>query len=306
LPKLRPLVGLLACLILAVVSPQVASQDHKQSLLTLLPTEHIADGWSRIDTARVYEGEDLFSFIDGGASLFLEYGFTRVLASEFQNGRNESITLEVYEMKDPSAAYGIYSIRSSERAMPIAIGQEGSMRTDYIMFWKGNYYVSVAGSDSTTECRAGLLTIARTVDGRLDGAGTRPQLVELLPKKGLLKSRYIRGTLGLSTVYAFDTKDIVRSPEASVGSYHNHSLFLLRYGSATETRQRMTDIESMLSSSDRFAPFRIEDNVITVKDRKHQTLCFSQAGLYIVIAMSSDESIAVSSCKKAAFSLSLR
>lgn len=306
MPTLKPVCGLFTCLILALVSTQVVSQDHKQSLLTLLPTEHVADGWSRTDTARMYEGDELFSFIDGGASLFLEYGFTRALAAEFQDTRNESITLEVYEMKDPGAAFGIYSLRSGERGAQIAIGQEGSMQTDYIMFWKGNYYVSIAASDSTTECRAGLLTIARTVDGRLANAGIKPQLVESLPKEGLLKTRYVRGILGLSTVYAFDTKDVVRSPEASVGIYRDHSLFLLRYGSVSETRQRMTDIESMLKSNGRFAAYHVQESVVTVKDRKDRTLCFSQAGLFIVIAVSSNESIAVSSCKKAASSSSLR
>jgi hypothetical protein len=269
------------------------------SLLSLLPVGTKIPGWSQVDTARVYRGEELFHFIDGGADLLFEYGFRQALAIEYQNGGGESINLEIYEMNDPGAAYGIYSIRFADGATPIDIGQEGTAHPYYIMFWKGRYYVSLAGSDSTQECRSGLEAIARVADKNIHEQGQKPLIVELLPKDKLLKQRYFRGFLGVSTMRLFDEKDMFHSTEGAIGTYEDHTMLVLRYGSAAEAEQRLAEISAYLQSHRLFRNYTYRDQVSTMTDSKNRVLSFGRSGARIVVSIASDDSIAQATCKQA-------
>jgi hypothetical protein len=292
--------------LIAVSISQSTSQNQTDSLFSLLPKDSITTGWSRVDTARIYRGEELFHLIDGGADLFFEYGFRQVMAVEYQNAGGESINLEIYEMNDPSAAYGIYSIRIADGATPISIGQEGSAHPYYIMLWKGKYYVSVAGSDSTQECRKGLEVIARGVDQNIPGRGQRPSIVELLPKEGLLTRKYFRGYLGVSTIRVFDEKDIFRSAEGAIGIYEDRTMLVLRYGNTAEAEQRLAEIKEYLKSNKRFQNYKHQDQISTAIDSKHRYLSFGQSGIYLVVAVSSVDSISQASCRGATLLLGTR
>jgi hypothetical protein len=44
-----------------------------QNISSILPDS--IEGWSFPDSSELYVGEDLYRLIDGGADIFLEYGF---------------------------------------------------------------------------------------------------------------------------------------------------------------------------------------------------------------------------------------
>ncbi|MEE4213509.1 MAG: DUF6599 family protein, partial [Bacteroidales bacterium] len=58
----------------------------------------------RIKSERTYTKESLFGYMNGGAELYLEYGFDRLVVSEIDIDGTE-YKLEVYKMDDPEAAY---------------------------------------------------------------------------------------------------------------------------------------------------------------------------------------------------------
>ena len=282
---------------------QADSQQHGGLLASLLPESGSIQRWSMPDTARIYRGTDLYRFIDGGADLFFEYGFGQALAADYQNTRGESINLEIYEMSDAGAAYGIYSVRSGEEAAPIDIGQGGSVHSYYIMFWKDRYFVSVAGSDSTAECRRGLEAIARAVDRKALTRGKKPDVLALLSPEKLLERRYVRGYLGLSTIHLFEADGMFPMHEGVVGTYRDHSIIIMRYANATEAHRRLETIGRDLKSNTRFRDYSNRDHMSTVRDGENQILCFARSGEYLVVAISSNEATAKISCKKTASTL---
>jgi hypothetical protein len=252
-----------------------------------------------VDTARTYEGRDLFLFIDGGADLFFEYGFRRALAAEYRDADSKSITLEIYEMNDPGAAFGIYSIRSGEEATFIEIGEGGSVFAYYIMFWKGRFHVSVAASDSTAGCRDGLMAIARAVDDNISEKGGTPDLLHFLPRTNLLNRQYFRGLLGLSSTRILDVNGIFPVLDGAVGTYSDHTMIFLRYGSAMETKRRLEDIRMYLESDKRFNRYQHDAQIISVVDNMSRAICVGQSGSHIIVSISSKREIAEASCKNA-------
>ncbi len=288
----------------ALFLPSRSAPQDGNALVRLLPQPASMSGWRSVDTPRVFEGEDLFSFIDGGASLFLEYGFRRALAAEYRNSQEETMNLEVYEMKDAGAAYGIYSVRCGGHPVAIEIGQNGTRQLHYIMFWKDKYYVSVAISDTSPQCESSMESLSRAIASNISTEGRRPPIMDKLPRDGLLKAVYARGMLALSTVYSFDSKDILQAPETGAGLYSNRTVIIARYEDSGSATSRFKALLGQLRVSDRYDKYRQEDVIATFLDRKSRTLCLLRLASYIVISISPQPSTAISSCRETASILS--
>ena len=98
---------LLSALLLTTLPPRPLLAMN-QGVLLLLPDSSETVGWHAPDSARVFVGNNLFLLIDGGAPVYLEYGFGQVVAQRYVNEKNERVSLEIYEMIDAGAAYGMF------------------------------------------------------------------------------------------------------------------------------------------------------------------------------------------------------
>ena len=297
-----PVVAML-CVMCALAA---AAGGQADSLLSLIPPAGSMKGWTQEDSARVYEGEGLYTFIDGGADLFFEYGFRRSLGVEYQNDPGQSIRIEIHQMSDPGAAYGIYSIRSGESPRHIDIGQGGCEHAYYIMFWKGPFYVSIAASDSTGECRNGIETLARAIDAAIPARAAIQPLAGLLPPQGLTKERYIRGFLGLLSTPAFGIAELFPAAEGVVGTYSNNLLVCMRYGDDRLAQERAGALSAALRSSDRVRASKVRESITRYSLRDNRTLCFARVGRYLVLSLSPAGSVADSSCRSASLRLRAR
>lgn len=62
-----------------------------------------------IENENVFVGPALWGYINGGADLYFEYGFEKVRAQKLIY-ENKRFSVDVYQMSDPEAAFGIFSI----------------------------------------------------------------------------------------------------------------------------------------------------------------------------------------------------
>lgn len=287
----------------AVIALAGAQHGGADSLQRLLPADGAIGGWTQEDTARVYEGQELYALIDGGADLFLEYGFRRSLAAEYQSVAGETIRLEIYQMSDAGAAYGIYTLRSGENPRRVDIGQEGCEHPYFIMFWKGPFYVSVASSDSTDRCRHGIESLAGVISAAITVRGVKPPLAGLLPLRDMKKAWYVRGFLGLLSTPAFGRNEFFPVADAVVGKYRDHLVAYMRYGDERLARERADAVSAALNSSDRARRSGMHNGIARYTLGDTRTLCSTSVGRYIVISLSSSESIADSTCLSASLQL---
>jgi hypothetical protein len=154
------------------------------------------------------------------------------------------------------------------------------------MFWKGRFYVSVAASDSTADCRKGMEAVARAVDQGLVAKGGIPRVVDLLPKEGLRRRGFVRGQLGLSSMRLPEIKGIPPFIDGVVGSYANYTTVILRYRSTLETEQHLSGINRSLRSDSRFSGIRIQDAITIGTERNHTNICLGMSDHYIVLTVS--------------------
>jgi len=103
------------------------------------PSE-IAD--AKISQERTFTKESLFGYMNGGAELYLEYGFDRLLVSELEV-KGKDLKVEVYRMPSVDMAFGIYSVNifRCDDSDPLC---QYYCQSDYqVQFHKGDYYVNI-------------------------------------------------------------------------------------------------------------------------------------------------------------------
>jgi len=258
-------------------------------LVRFLPQAADLTSWSPQGTPQRYRGEDLFLYIDGGAEIYHEYGFKQVIARDYRDRKDRTITLEIYEMASPESAFGMFTFKSSGRGSPESIGQDARLEDYYLNFWEGTCLVTVVGLDELAETREGILQIARAAEAKMRLTGTRPSVAETLPPEWKTSSRlvYIKGVLGLNNIYPFFPGDIFRFREGIAAERDKGKMFILAYPSAEEARRRFGEAEKAFAKSPSYTNVKsAEPGIMEAEDNKGNSMTVRIRGDRIEIAIS--------------------
>jgi hypothetical protein len=261
------------------------AQATESPLAGLLPDPSGLDGWTIKDEAQAYEGDDLYIYIDGGAEIYQEYGFKRVLAQDYWKGER-SISLEIFEMASPESAYGIFAFKRSKDGTTEGIGSADSMESYYMNFWKGRFLVTLTGMNQDEETMAGIKILARGVDKKIQDSADMPKLLGALPAEGLVPSsrKYLKGKLGLFNIYAFFTEDVFGLKEAVKADYIDGTeAFVFRYDSSDEAAGRFATLEKAFRESPKYRNFVEDQAIFRFEDENSRRFRVGLQGSYILM-----------------------
>ena len=152
--------------------------------------------WKAETEPLTYQGTELYTFMDGGAEVYLEYGFERLESQIYRRGEDE-ITVELYRMGD--GAYGMITFLRPVGAEKIAVGDAAFLSGYYLVFVKGPFLCAVTAQSEFPASREAVLEVAGGIASRLGGKATRPGIFALLPDSERIESteRQLRGPVGL-------------------------------------------------------------------------------------------------------------
>ncbi len=174
-----------------------------------LPEPGFAPGWATAGPARAFTGQDLFNQIDGGAELFLEFGFVRLRLQSYARGESE-LTLNAYEMEGPAPALGIYLMKMGRETPFPEVAARNSSEEVQLTVLKGRYFVQVDNLGDAPATRAEAAALANAF---LAGIADEPVATPLdaLPAEGRQpgSERLIRGPYGLQPYFTFGEGDIL-------------------------------------------------------------------------------------------------
>jgi hypothetical protein len=253
-----------------------------------LPGDQEAAGWVRDGEAQEFEGEALYTYIDGGAEIYEEYGFRRVIVQDYRSSGGTSVSLEIFEMETPAAAYGMFTFKRSGQGQSLDLGGGGELEAYYLNFWKGRFLATLTGFDETAGTVEGLLALAKAVDSKIKDRGMAPELVGLLPPQGLVVGtvKYLKGLLGLNNVYSFYTARGLDFSEAVKADYGDGStVIVLRYGTKEAFDPAFPELWKALDESGRFAK---ADEERILRDGKGRFLSFSARPPAVIVGLGPD------------------
>jgi len=134
-----------------------------------LPPGSALGGLVDIEKPETYTGATLYTYMDGGADFYLKEGFSALYVRRYGRG-NERFIVELYEMKDASAASHIYqSSRRSNAEKELSSGCLASVTPAEILAARGRYYLVGRNEDPLASQSDALIELCRNVLNRLSG-----------------------------------------------------------------------------------------------------------------------------------------
>ncbi len=132
----------------------------------------------------LFSGFSLSDYINGGAELYLAYGFREVAVTEFRSDAGSRLTVEVYLMSSPENAYGVFSTDRAGEHWPL--GADSSYGDGLLRFWKGPYFVRVLCFPMDSSLEPLLRNVGEQIAERIGEESRRPTILNVLPENGVI------------------------------------------------------------------------------------------------------------------------
>jgi hypothetical protein len=159
----------------------------------------LAPGWTQAEAIHSYTVDNLYDYKDGGAEGYLIYGFAGMKSLNCKSG-DDTLTIDVSEMSDADAAYGLFATNRDPR-LPIAkIGMGGQVQPQSASFAKGKYYVEIVVNSANPNMihTAELQTLVDKMARRIEGRETPPEALAWFPQEDLTSTGLVpESVLGL-------------------------------------------------------------------------------------------------------------
>lgn len=174
-----------------------------------IPGPTFASGWTKAGPLRTFAGQDLFNQIDGGAELFLEFGFARLRLQAYVRDKAE-LTLNAYEMESASSALGVYLMKMGRETPFPEITARNSSEDVQLTILKGRYFIQVDNLGEVPASKAETVALANAFLAGVTEESV-PTPLDALPAEGKVagSERLIRGPYGLQPYFTFGEGDIL-------------------------------------------------------------------------------------------------
>jgi hypothetical protein len=221
---------------------------------SLLPPDAAVAGWKKVENLRVFASADLYGYIDGGAELFLEFGFDQLTLQKYRSGANE-FAVELYRMRDPAAATGIYLMKCGKEARNPAFPERHTINRHQLMFVRERFFVTVNNLSGVDGMMNELVRFGALVASKLPADRVLAEL-QRLPAAGLVpgSQRLVRGPFSLQALYTLGDGDILQLGGRLVGVAGNYAdsgnglrtLLIVTYPDAVSARAAFANVRQNL------------------------------------------------------------
>jgi len=174
-----------------------------------LPADEFVSGWRRFEATMVFAHKDLYGYIDGGAELFFEFGFSDLQVQRYRCGERE-LSLDVYQMTGPDAALAIYLAKKGEE-QPVPNLPGRNTGGDYqITALKGRFFVQVNNQTGEAENFPIMVKLMHALLQQVPAESARDWFLDLpsdrIPGSELL----IAGPYSLQMIYTLGQGDVLQ------------------------------------------------------------------------------------------------
>ncbi|MBN2275070.1 MAG: hypothetical protein JXR41_13445 [Bacteroidales bacterium] len=234
------------------------------------------NGWSLTDKLILDTHQSLYDYIDGGAELYISYGFKNAISCRYTKEGQPEVTAEIFDLGTASDAYGVYSQTRDKEEKDY--GQGSYYVSGAQFFWKGRFWVSLMTGETTEESESFLKTLAAFIDERITETGEPPAILSVLPAEELVPggTLYFHHYIWLNSYYFIASDNILEidnDTPAILAKYgvpeERIYLLAIQYPDSTKAGQAFASFEQQ------FFPGGLDDNTIKTEENT-----WISAGLY--------------------------
>jgi hypothetical protein len=153
----------------------------------------------QIISTKVFEGNGLWGYINGGADIYHEYGFERVNIQEISL-EDQEFKIESYCMSDETAAFGIFSVNRFRCVLADSVRIFHCISPYQILAVINNYYLIISNQVGSNESIRGGMRLLRLIT---DNYALRPLYIPepFTMQNATTHLKCMKGKLGLMNGY---------------------------------------------------------------------------------------------------------
>ena len=198
------------------------------------PSCTVLPGWTQDGASRLYEGENLFEYMNGNSEGYLIYGFVRMRGITCAKG-SQKLLIDISEMKDVESAYGLFCSNRDLQKSVEAIGASGQVAPRKVIFVKDKYFVEIAAEEQGDHSSL-LRQAAKALEANVPGTIATPEPVGWFPAEGL--------TAGPPRLVPESVLGIRILRRGYVGQYGTAKAFVVTEGSAEAAHAAMEKLRA--------------------------------------------------------------
>lgn len=255
-------------------------RDETPKLVRLLP--EAVEGWQIGREDQVFNRGNLYNYIDGGAELYLSYGFLEMISRTYTQPGQPDIVVDILDMGTSQNAFGVFA--HSRESIASDFGQGSEYHQGYLQFWRDHYLISIIASPETAESKQAIFTLAKEIETAIGVEGPLPDILGLLPEQNLVEEsvRYFRNHFWMNSHFFLAEENILNLNDqtdallARYGALGQRSILLLvkypqdgeaeaAYASFTEAYlPELRDEPAIRSEDGSWTSGRLSGNLITI------------------------------------------
>ncbi len=251
----------------------------------MIPQDNHLRNWTLEDSVSIYNNINLYKFNDAIVDLYYEYGFDTLRTCNYKDPENEKVILEIYEMQDGHAAYGLFTINSSGKGTKSDVVEHAMLYDYHIHFVKGNYYVKCTVSNNSPEYLEQLLEFAKYTEESIKSKGNVPELLNAFHFESITPKhqKYFRGQTGLSQFFTFGHGAIAAFQEGVHCRENEKLYFVFAYPNNFKRREWFASAKGKMKMNRKFTDFTFVEEGFTVIDKFGSYFSFKPSGRYIFV-----------------------
>jgi hypothetical protein len=249
----------------SILMIQESYADPIQTLHAALPKQ--IQGWSAEPNDRFFDDETIFDYIDGAGEVYRAYNMRNCLSRRYTTPKGPPIVLDIFDMQSSEDAFGVFT--HDQDGEPVDVGQGGLYRSGWLSFWKDRFFVSIYMEEESAAAERAVRGLAKEVALLISREGPKPEILLLLPQKGLQPKtiRYLHHYVLLNYHFYLADENILNlgpDTKAALAEYkrgeEDARLLVVRYserGKAAKAHKRF--LKTYLPEASSRSPVQIED-----------------------------------------------
>ncbi len=153
-------------------------------------------------TTNVYPSDGLWGYINGGADLYLEYGFEELISQRITMEGKDYVA-DIYRMATPQAAFGIFSAQRYKCLQTNVLSSQDCHTAFQYLAAKNQYLISIVNPTGLEEHRRNVVGIAGAITSRIEELPfVAPyQFQSVVFQQSIQNIKYVSGPLGLQNAF---------------------------------------------------------------------------------------------------------
>jgi hypothetical protein len=226
----------------------------------------LVPGWQQAGALRHFTTDNLYEYMDGNSESYFAYGFIQMTGVTCKSGE-DTLVIDVSEMVDADAAYGIFSGNRDPGHAEEKIGMGGQILPRRGTFAKGKYYVEIAATpdrDHTPDLTAFITAMEKLLEGQT----TLPEALAWFPPEGVMSTRMVpESVLGVRLL-----------KRGYVAQYDQSKAFIVLEKSPESAAAVMAKLRLRYPAAQVTS---LADEALQMQDKYLAGVCFFRKGKYI-------------------------